>query len=81
MSETRSRGHAGQPVSADTLVKALVEQYPETISVFIHHRLHCVGCQISGLHTLTDTAREHAVAIEPLLHELNLAVQSVRKGS
>ena len=74
MSETRSGPHADQPVSAGTVVKALVEQHPEAISVFIQHRLHCVGCQISGLHTIADTAREHSMEIEPLLHDLNLAV-------
>jgi hybrid cluster-associated redox disulfide protein len=76
MSETTLCGHTGRLVRADMLVKTLVEQYPETIRVFIQYRLHCVGCQISGFHTITDTAREHSTEIEPLLHDLNLAVLS-----
>jgi hybrid cluster-associated redox disulfide protein len=60
-----------QPITADSLVQDVIERHPETILVFVRHRLQCVGCDISPFHTIADSAREHAVTIEPLLGDLN----------
>ena len=62
------------PITADSLVKEVVERHPQTIAVFPQHRLNCVGCYIAPFHTITDTAREYALRIEPLLSELNSAI-------
>ena len=62
------------PITADSLVKEVVERHPQTISVFSKHGLNCVGCYIAPFHTITDTAREYALRIEPLLSELNSAI-------
>ena len=63
-----------QPITADSLVQDVIERHPQTILVFVRHRLQCVGCDISPFHTIADSAREHAVTIEPLLGELNQAL-------
>ena len=62
------------PITADSLVKEVVERHPQTIAVFLQHRLNCVGCYIAPFHTITDTAREYALRLEPLLSELNSAI-------
>ena len=62
------------PITADSLVKEVVESHPQTISVFSKHGLNCVGCYIAPFHTITDTAREYALQMELLLSELNDAV-------
>jgi hybrid cluster-associated redox disulfide protein len=61
-------------ITADSLVKEVVESHPQTISVFSKHGLNCVGCYIAPFHTITDTAREYALRLEPLLSELNGAI-------
>ena len=61
-------------ITADSLVQDVVRRYPQTISVFGLHGLHCVGCCISPFHTIADSAREYCVSIEPLLGDLNRAV-------
>ncbi len=61
-------------ITAECLVQDVVERHPQTIAVFARHGLQCVGCYISPYHTLTDTAREHALSIEPLLGDLNQAI-------
>jgi len=58
------------------LVKDVIERYPQTIAVFVRRRLNCIGCYIAPFHTVTDTAREHALTTEALLLELN---QSIRE--
>ena len=60
-------------ISADNLVQEVVKHHPETVLVFVRHGLHCVGCTMSPFHTVADSAREHAVALEPLLGALNHA--------
>lgn len=60
-------------ITAECLVQDIIERHPETIAVFARHGLQCVGCYISPYHTLTDTAREYALSIEPLLGDLNRA--------
>ena len=63
-----------KPITAGSLVQTVVEDHPQTIPVFVHHGLHCVGCEISPFHTIADTAREYALALDSLLGDLNRAV-------
>lgn len=58
-------------IDADSLVEEVVKDHPETVLVFVRHGLQCVGCSMSPFHTIADSAREHAVALDPLLGALN----------
>jgi hybrid cluster-associated redox disulfide protein len=66
-----------RPITAGSLVQEVIECHPQTIAVFVHHGLQCVGCDISPFHTIADTAREYALALEPLLGDLNGAVVGI----
>ena len=61
-------------VTADCIVQRVIERYPQTIPVFTRRGMQCVGCYISPFHTITDCAREHEMALEPLLDDLNQAI-------
>jgi hybrid cluster-associated redox disulfide protein len=61
-------------ITASSLVQEIVEKHPQTIAIFYRHGLQCVGCYISPFHTIADSAREYAVGIEPLLGDLNRAI-------
>jgi hybrid cluster-associated redox disulfide protein len=61
-------------ITADSLVQEVVESHPQTIMIFARHGLSCAGCFISPFHTIADSAREYALALEPLLGDLNRAV-------
>jgi hybrid cluster-associated redox disulfide protein len=63
-----------EPVTADYLVQEVVEHHPQTIAIFARHGMQCVGCYISPFHTIADSAREHAMALESLLGDLNQAI-------
>ena len=60
-------------ITADSLVQDVVDCHPQTITVFARHGLQCVGCYISPFHTIADSAREYALALGPLLGDLNQA--------
>jgi hybrid cluster-associated redox disulfide protein len=64
------------PITGDSRVQDVVEHHPQTILVFSRHGLQCVGCYISPFHTIADSAREYAMALEPLLHDLNQAISA-----
>jgi hybrid cluster-associated redox disulfide protein len=61
-------------ITADCLVQEVVRCHPQTVAIFARYGLHCVGCYISPFHTVSDSAREYAVALEPLLGDLNGAI-------
>jgi hybrid cluster-associated redox disulfide protein len=60
-------------ITADCLVQDVVRRYPHTLSVLARHGMHCAGCYISPFHTIGDVAREYALALGPLLADLNRA--------
>ncbi len=61
-------------ITADCLVQEVVERHPQTIAIFNHYGLQCVGCYISPFHTIADSAREYAMTLDPLLQDLNQAI-------
>jgi hybrid cluster-associated redox disulfide protein len=61
-------------ITADCIVQQVIDRYPEAIPVFARHGMQCVGCYISPFHTITDCAREHEMALKPLLDDLNQAI-------
>jgi len=48
----------------------LMAQWPETIQVFMRHRMLCVGCPFDRFCTLTDACREYGIDEETFLQEL-----------
>lgn len=61
-------------ITADCIVQGVIERHPQTIAVFTRHRMQCVGCYIAPFHTIADSAREHAIALETFLDDLNRAL-------
>jgi hybrid cluster-associated redox disulfide protein len=69
-----SFAQSAKGITADNLVQDVVERHPQTIPIFGRHGLQCAGCYISPFHTIADSAREYAMALEALLGELNQAI-------
>lgn len=63
------------PITAESVVQEIVEGYPQTILVFARHGMSCAGCYIAPFHTVADGAREHHLGIDPLLGDLNRALE------
>lgn len=38
----------------DQTLFEIMRQWPATIHVFIHYKMHCVGCPINRFHTVKD---------------------------
>ncbi|HNS51778.1 MAG TPA: DUF1858 domain-containing protein [Anaerolineae bacterium] len=65
-----------EPITAESLVQQVVEECPQTILVFARHGMSCAGCYIAPFHTVADSAREHHQGVEPLLVDLNQALEA-----
>ena len=54
----------------DLPLEDLMREWPQTISVFMRHRMLCVGCLVSPFHTVTDACAEYQLDEEVFLAEL-----------
>lgn len=66
---------------ADVSVRDIMSRHPETIGVFLDFRLHCVGCPISGFHTLADAALEHNISEVTLRAAIEQTAASIPKDA
>ncbi len=54
----------------------LMSVWPETIAVFLHHRMVCVGCMVTPFHTVTDACLEYELDEQVFRAELWRAISS-----
>lgn len=52
----------------------LMMVWPQTIPVFMRHRMLCVGCLVSRFHTCVDACAEYDLNEEDFLAELRRAI-------
>jgi hybrid cluster-associated redox disulfide protein len=63
-------------ITRHTLIQDIVHDRPAAVLVFVRHGLHCPGCYMAPFHTVEDSARAYAVSIDPLMRDLNHAVDA-----
>jgi len=58
-------------ITLDSTIAEIMELHPDTIPVFLEHRMICVGCQMAIFDTLEDALRNYGYPPEQFLGELN----------
>lgn len=58
----------------DLTLDALMTLWPETIPVFLRHKMLCVGCLITPFHTVIDACLEYHLDERVFRAELHDAV-------
>lgn len=61
-------------ITKDMIIEEVVNQYPQTVPVFLMHGLHCVGCHVSLWESIEQGALAHGIDIDPLMEDLNKVV-------
>lgn len=61
----------------DISVDVVMTQWPATITVFLRHRMLCVGCLVNPFHTLIDACREYNLDEVDFRAELYAAIAAV----
>jgi hybrid cluster-associated redox disulfide protein len=52
----------------------VVQNYPQTIEVFLKHGLMCFGCAIARFENVEQGAMAHGINVDALINDLNAAV-------
>ena len=52
----------------------VVQNYPQTIEVFLKHGLMCFGCAIARFENVEQGAMAHGISVDTLIQDLNAAV-------
>ncbi len=65
----------------DLTLDVLMNNWPETISVFIQHHMLCVGCMICPFHTVIDACNEYHLDEDEFRAQLHRAVSARCAGS
>ena len=61
-------------ITKDMPIGDVVQNYPETIEVFLKHGLMCFGCAIARFENVEQGAMAHGINVDALIQDLNAAV-------
>ena len=51
-------------------LNVVMAEWPQTIPVFLRHRMLCVGCMVSRFHTVQDACAEYGLDVDAFYLEL-----------
>lgn len=61
-------------IDSKTTIQELLKLHPLATTVFIKHRLLCVGCPAQAFHTLEEATRNHGMTIDDLCAAIRDAI-------
>ncbi len=62
-------------ITKDMAIGEIVQQYPQSVRVFLSHGLMCVGCAAARFENLEQGAAAHGIDVDVLLKDLNATVE------
>jgi hybrid cluster-associated redox disulfide protein len=62
-------------IDSKTTIQELLKLHPPATTVFIKHRMLCVGCPAQAFHTLEEAARNHGRTIDDLFTAIQDAIR------
>lgn len=68
-------------VTPESLIAHVLRTWPQTIGVFLRHRMACVGCSMSAFDTLGDAAQSYGIDVARFVAELEAVIGSTIVGS
>ena len=61
-------------ITKEMPIGEVVQNYPQTIEVFLRHGLMCFGCAIARFENVEQGAMAHGINVDTLMNDLNAAV-------
>jgi hybrid cluster-associated redox disulfide protein len=61
-------------ITKEMPIGQVVQDYPQTVPVFLRHGLMCFGCAIAQYENVEQGAVAHGINVEALMKDLNAAV-------
>ena len=65
-----------QPDDPELMLDELLQRWPETVPVFIRHKMLCVGCLVTPFHSVVDACAEYGLDTDTFMAELQEAVSA-----
>jgi hybrid cluster-associated redox disulfide protein len=59
----------------------IVQQYPQSVPVFLRHGLFCFGCGVARFENLEQGASVHGIDPDVLIDDINLAIANTAQES
>jgi len=66
-------------LTADLTMADVLARWPQTISVFMCHRMACVGCPIAPFETLAEVAAINELDLNCFLNELAQTINQAKR--
>jgi hybrid cluster-associated redox disulfide protein len=63
-----------EQITKEMPIGDVVQNYPQTIEVFLKHGLMCFGCAIARFENVEQGAMVHGISVDTLIKDLNAAV-------
>jgi hybrid cluster-associated redox disulfide protein len=63
-----------ETITKEMPIGEIVQEYPQTIEVFLKHGLMCFGCAIARFENVEQGAVAHGINPDALIKDLNAAV-------
>ena len=63
-----------ETITREMPIGEVVQNYPQTIEVFLKHGLMCFGCAIARFENVEQGATAHGIDVDTLMNDLNAAV-------
>lgn len=64
-----------QRIDPGTLIGEIMEQWPQTVPVFIKYQMGCAGCSLAKFETLDDAMKNYQTPVEEFLREIDLLLK------
>jgi hybrid cluster-associated redox disulfide protein len=64
-------------ITKEMTIGEVVQNYPQTVEIFLKHGLMCFGCAIARYENVEQGAVAHGIDVEVLMKDLNAAVSEV----
>lgn len=58
-------------ITKDMGILEVVQQYPDTITVFMNYGMGCIGCAAAHFENIEQGAAAHGIDVESLITDLN----------
>ncbi len=69
------------PIKPQTSVADILEQYPQTVPIFLEHRMNCIGCDVNQFETLEAAADIYGIPLDTLLTEIDRSITQSKKST
>lgn len=57
-------------ISGEMIVEDILDRFPQAVGVFLHRRMHCVGCPIARFETLAEACHIYRQPLDSMLADL-----------